>query len=384
MKHLNIGLLIGGLLLLTPAPALAATVDVQIEGQGKVMAPTRVVTPASVTKDGTNSCPGNTSIGALEAATNGNWSGSYGYGTYTAETILGEEHRFGSGSYWTIYKNNHFQNTGACQIEVADGDEVLFFWSDDPFVSGTGGYDDPVVLKAPTTAKPGEAFTVSVDDSVTTFDANYAGTTTFTPSAGANVNGATTGADGRATVTLTERGPQMLVATKGNRAPDRTQVCVSDGADGFCGTTQAAPPVAPCRTTGDDGFCGSPDKRAAYGKLTSVSEGKRFKRGQGPRELKGLIEADGSGIQDVRVRLTGRHGESCTTYDGKRERLVGMKRCGATRGMWFSVGDRQEWTYLLPRKLGPGRYVLDLQVIDRTGNRSTLARGTSRVVFHVG
>jgi hypothetical protein len=61
-----------------------------------------------------------------------------------------------------------------------------------------------------------------------------------------------------------------------------------------------------------------------------------------------------------------------------------MKRCGATHGTWFSVGSRADWRYLLPAKLGRGRYVLDLRVVDGKGNADTkLARGRNRVVFTV-
>jgi hypothetical protein len=61
-----------------------------------------------------------------------------------------------------------------------------------------------------------------------------------------------------------------------------------------------------------------------------------------------------------------------------------MKKCGATHGTWFSVGDKADFAYLLPSKLGAGRYVLDLQVVDKAGNKTAgLARGTTRVVFTV-
>ena len=77
MKKQILGLLVGGLTLAaTASPALAASVSVEIEGQTKLLAPTVVTTPSSVNKDGTNTCDGNTAIGALDAATGGNWSGS--------------------------------------------------------------------------------------------------------------------------------------------------------------------------------------------------------------------------------------------------------------------------------------------------------------------
>ena len=137
-------------------------------------------------------------------------------------------------------------------------------------------------------------------------------------------------------------------------------------------------------TNGSDGFCGSPDKVVANAAITAVSEGKKYKKGAGPRELSGKVANDGSGIADVRLRLTRNDGGKCSTYDGKTEKFKTLKKCGASHGVWFSVGAKQEFTYLLPSKLGRGRYVLDVEVTDKAGNTTkSLARGTSRVVFFV-
>jgi hypothetical protein len=146
----------------------------------------------------------------------------------------------------------------------------------------------------------------------------------------------------------------------------------------------AGTPAAPCVTNGRDGFCGTTDRVAANGFLSGIAEGRRFAKGKGPRQLAGRIEPDASGIGDIRVRLTRNDRGRCATYDGKREAFKAIKRCGATHGTWFSVGDRQAWTYLLPSRLGRGRYVLDLQVVDKAGNKTArLARGATRVVFTV-
>ena len=56
-------------------------------------------------------------------------------------------------------------------------------------------------------------------------------------------------------------------------------------------------------------------------------------------------------------------------------------RCGTEK--YFAIGDRADWSYLLPQRLGKGRYVLDAVAIDGAGNRTPLARGTTRVVFTV-
>ncbi len=387
MKKKILGLLVGGLTLAaTASPAMAAKVTVEISGQSVIKAPTTVDTAASVAKAGGASCSGAVPATALEAAVAGNWDGP----AFGVTRIEGEEHPFVlGGSSWAVYVNGQFINDTACDHTLADGDKVLFWWSN---AFATEGYSEPVLLDAPATATPGVPFTVKVSESTTDFNI-YPSTTVIAPSAGASVAGgkatATTGADGSAQVTVATGGRYTLVATKGNRAPARIVGCATTGSDGFCGTTAkpGTPPVGPsppCVTNGSDGFCGSPDKVVANAAITAVSEGKKYKKGAGPRELAGKVANDGSGIADVRLRLTRTDGRKCATYDSKTEKFKALKKCGAAHGVWFSVGAKQEFTYLLPSKLGRGRYVLDVEVTDKAGNTTkSLARGTSRVVFFV-
>jgi hypothetical protein len=390
MNKKILGLLVGGLTLgLGASGASAATVSVEIEGQTVIKAPAVVTTAASVSKPGGASCSGAVPATALEAATGGDWDGP----SFGVTRILAESHPFVSGgSSWAVYVNGKFFNDTACDHPLADGDKVLFFWSD---AFASEGYDEPVLLDAPTTAVPGQAFTVKASNADTTFDPDtFAGTTTLTPSSGTTVTGGTaavtTGADGSARVTVAG-GPYTLIAKNANRAPARIVGCATNGADGFCGTTAkpgATPPAqtppAACVTNGHDGFCGTADKVAANAAITAISEGKKYKKGAGPRQLAGKVAADGSGLSDVRLRLTRNDGGQCATYDGKTEKFKTLKKCGATHGVWFSVGANADFTYLLPSKLGRGRYVLDVQVVDKAGNTTAaLARGTSRVVFTV-
>ena len=51
--------------------------------------------------------------------------------------------------------------------------------------------------------------------------------------------------------------------------------------------------------------------------------------------------------------------------------------------MNFVIGDHHDWSYLLPKRLGKGRYVLDVIAIDKLGNRDRPVRGRSRAVFFV-
>jgi Bacterial Ig-like domain len=388
MKHKILGLLAGGLALVgASGTATAATVSVEIEGQSVVQSPTVVTTAASVTKPGGAACTGAVPATALEAAVAGDWDGP----DYGVTRIRTENRPFGSGlSSWAVYVNGKFFNDTVCTHSLSDGDKVLFFWSD---AYASEGYDEPVYLDAPATARPGVAFTVKVTEAATTFDpVTYEGATTIAPSAGATVSGgsaaATTGVDGTAQVTV-PAGPYTLVVNKGNRAPARITGCATTGSDGFCGTSTTATggpfqTPGPCVTNGHDGFCSTKDTVAANVAITAIAEGKSYAKSKGPRQLKGKVGADASGVKDVRLRLTRNDRGQCSTYDAETEKFKTIKKCGAAHGAWFSVGANADWSYLLPAKLGSGRYVLDVNVTDKAGNKTTkLARGTSRVVFRV-
>ena len=45
-------------------------------------------------------------------------------------------------------------------------------------------------------------------------------------------------------------------------------------------------------------------------------------------------------------------------------------RCG--RGSFLRIGDRADWSYLLPKRLGRGRYVLEVKAIDGAFNRGAV------------
>jgi hypothetical protein len=361
-------------------------VTVRVEGDSATLVPRTALTTTTtpVNKDGTHPCSGTSAAGALEQATGGDWAGVWdpNFSTYSVDTIKGESHKFNSGQFWSIFLNNVPAPAGICGFELQTGDQLLL--APEP---ESGTQMNPLVLQSvPASVAPGQAFTVKVVRVVTTFPPpNFNPTTTIEPVPGATVAGggasATTGPDGAAQVTLAVRGPSGLRATASGEIRSATEpVCVTDGSDGACGTTAASA----CQTTGDDGNCGTKDKRAPRGKIVSIREGQRFGKGKGPRKLSGIVTPDPSGIADVRLRLTRNDHSRCQTFDGRSERMVKLARCGAKRGKWFSVGDREQWSYLLPAKLGPGRYVLDLQVRDKAGNVDTLLQRTrTRVVFTV-
>ena len=88
------------------------------------------------------------------------------------------------------------------------------------------------------------------------------------------------------------------------------------------------------------------------------------------------MSADPSGLHSVKLRLTRRVGRKCSYFSGSRERFRPM-RCG--RGSFLRIGDRPDWSYLLPKRLGRGRYVLEVKAIDGAFNRGTPTRVRFRV-----
>ena len=96
--------------------------------------------------------------------------------------------------FWGLLVDEQFTPTGGCQFATNTGDRVL--WAFDAFSKQFF-----LRLKAPRTAKKGVPFEVVVTDGQSQ-----------APVAGASVGGATTGSDGKAMVTVGEKGLVMLKA----------------------------------------------------------------------------------------------------------------------------------------------------------------------------
>lgn len=366
--------------------AVAATVTVRAEGAAGPLVRQVAVQPSSavvVNKDGAT-CDGNSGAGALELATNGDWTGhDPGFGL-SVDRIRSEAHQFGSGVYWGFLVNDVPASTGVCDYVPQEGDELVFDAECETPAAGcfTGGALD---IAAPGTARPGQPFTVTVEQVVTSVGGppDYKATTTRSPASGARVADATSGTDGRASVTVNQRGPVELVATRQQQIRDEATVCVTDGADGYCGTTAPVgtppPPPSQAGTAPVAPVATAPDRTAPEGRITGIREGQRFKRHKAPRKLEASV-SDPSGILQVKLSLSRQVGHRCWVFSGKHERFR-RSRCG--HHPVFKVGDRGDVSYLLPKRLRRGRYVLDLIATDKALNRDTLARGRSRVVFRV-
>ena len=302
------------------------------------------------------------------------------------ERIRAESHAFPEPDFYELRVNNRAQSVGICGVELQEGDDVLFFVArcevgPAPDFACQNPPVLPLGLTAPATVRAGVPFNVTVVE--------YAGDGTPSPVAGATVAGgdaaATTNASGVAAITVGAAGARTLQATKANRARSASEpVCATADAGGPCG---GAAPAQECATSnGRDGLCGTRDRTAPGASIRGIGEGERFARGRGPRVLQARVGDDPSGLLNVKLRLTRTDRGRCTYFSGRSERFRPNRggRCGASRGFWFSVGDRAELSYLLPSRLPRGRYVLDVNAVDRAFNRDDARRrGGNRVVFHV-
>ena len=191
---------------------------------------------------------------------------------------------------------------------------------------------------------------------------------------------ALTDTTGKATLTLPGAGQVSLRATRpGNVASDAaalmvTPAPVATGPGATPGATPPPPPPPPPPVV---------RLQAPGAAIVGIAEGQRFDRGKAPRELRVTEPSSGTGLLVVKLRLTRNDRGRCSTFSGKTERFRHVK-CGASNGFWFGVGDRAETSYLLPSKLPRGRYVLDVNTIDKAYKRDDARRrGGNRIVFHV-
>jgi hypothetical protein len=135
----------------------------------------------------------------------------------------------GPGSFWYMKANHAEAAVGASELRVRDGDEVLFYLAADNFPNPNPA---ELELLAPARATPGDSFTVRVRQHACATDpVSFETTCSTAPAEGASVRTggqtATTGADGRATVTLSRSA--RLLATRGADIPSEAlRVCVSE------------------------------------------------------------------------------------------------------------------------------------------------------------
>lgn len=346
-----------------PAGAAPVTVDLRVEGATRTLFEGKVTTdvrdfrftgdPVAHTCDGTaaNSGPSPVPVptrgGALAEAAErtpfaiaGAWSSQFRAPSFTE--VAGESVEYDPPTERYLYeiKNGEGSGFSACGDPIQTGDEVVFAYA--KFGARV------LKLTGPATAEPGAPVSVRVTD---------AGT--GAPVVGAAIGASETGADGIATVGPFPAGEQSLQAEKaGAVRSNHLRVCVG------C----AQPSQQPADTT------------APAATILGIRDGQVFSRRRAPRELRGTVAADPSGLWAVKIRLSRRFGGRCWYFSGSREQLL-RRTCGKKHA--FKVGEESDWSYLLPARLPRGRYWLDLYAIDRAFNKTPFARGANRVRFTV-
>lgn len=182
MKRSTI-LALGGaslVLVVAPAAALAAKVSVRIEGASKTLQATRTIRTSngSITKFGApaGACPAASALGALNTATHGKWKGTFSsnYSEFFITSILGEAPSSKTG-YWGVWLNNRYATTGACEIKLHAGDQLLYA------VDSVKKHEHPLGIIAPVKARAGKAFKLKI--------VSYSDTGKATPLSGAHVRG---------------------------------------------------------------------------------------------------------------------------------------------------------------------------------------------------
>ena len=84
-----------------------------------------------------------------------------------------------------------------------------------------------------------------------------------------------------------------------------------------------------------------------------------------------------SPLAAVKLRLVRRARGDCAYFSGRDARWHRTRRCG--RGYFFRAGDSPDFSYLLPERLGRGRYTLEAAAID-----ADHVNQVTRVIFRVG
>jgi hypothetical protein len=384
-------MLTGAVLLLLSSAALVvctaalaaapASVSVRVEGLSQTLVePTTLTTTSTpVVKDANpaDSCSATSATGALELATQGNWGGAWNKGLgYAVEAIDGESYAFDPSSnanyYWTYWLNNKSSESGICESELNPGDSVLFFV--ECYGRECPPPSNPLGISAPASGEVNSPVGVTV-----TSYHNPDGASS--PAVGATVRGggavATTNSSGQATLSFATAGRYTLHGTAAGSVRTESSICVHNGNDGTCGTQSPAGTVTTTTTSTTPQLYTGPF--AVVAKPIGLTEHRVYAHGHGPRTLAGSVSAH-AGLTSVSIELRRAYHGHCSAYDGTSERFSSA-RCG--HGSFFKVSSSSSFSYLLPAALPPGRYVLDIQATDAQGNHTTLARGSTRTVFHV-
>jgi hypothetical protein len=365
IRYLALAAAAFALLACSTAFAAPTTVQLRIEGttrtvyEGPITTDGKTITKGAdtVVCDGTvnpgNATPGPTPTSALDDAalqTGVTWDATFFAPDFFLNRFADQE-----STAWGYAVNYVSPPLGGCQYQLQPGDDVL--WAAD-FFGGPPDYAQKALLRldGPAKASVNAPLRVVVTDG-----------TTHAPVAGATVGVASTGTDGGANVALGTPGVVSLKAeAPGAIRSNALTVCVSQDGTADCGLPA---PVAAVK-----------DSAAPRARISGPRDGRHFR--SGPRLLSGTA-ADNVGVTKVKLALRRHeHGKPCHWWSSTSERFAGR---GCRTKVFFGIDGAGKWSYLLPRNLPPGRYVLDVKAFDRARNRDEhFVRGSNRVVFYVG
>ncbi len=327
-------------------PAGAASAPdafVRVEGARTTLVAQRLVRTQSGDRVKGNACSETSAAAALDDATHGKWSGSYStkFGDYLVSSIDGEAPT--GNNFWTLFVNGRASSTGACETPLHSGDHVL--WFDCQADANFNCTNDPLAVTVPTAVQRGRRITAHV----TQID----GAGHSKPMGGARVGGAMTDASGVAHLTLHSAGTITLQARRSGATPsDPVPVCVYVHRRSECGSADRGPVVH----------------------VAGISEHETFTRAHAPRELDGTAGPDPSGLTDVSFSVHRRASNGrCSYYDADRAAFLATG-CGPAAPL-FSLGASAKWSYLLPKALAPGRYVLEVIATDGANRHTKLVTG---------
>jgi len=364
--------------LVAAAPVVAApvTVNLRIEGATKTHFEGPVTTDVKTvrgelcdgTQDPSNTTPAPTMQGALDdASLTGalTWEGAWdpGYQDFFVTKINDEDTPSDFSQSWALLQNWKYTPGGGCHMQVHQGDELLFAFTDyvKQFLQLTG---------APTRAATGESFQVTVN--------RQDGNGTSVPEPGASVAATTTDATGHATVSFADAGTHTFKATSANTIrSNAATVCVYVPGSGDCGTEKAQPTqtTEPTPQPQPQPAPAVKDTTPPEIKIESLTPGKTYS--PGPRLLAGAAD-DAGGIAQVFLRLRATDGGNltaasrCRWFSGKRS-VFTHRTVPCSKARFFRLGTNPKFSYLLPSRLRTGKYVLDVKVLDRAYNAGRMA-----------
>jgi hypothetical protein len=217
------------LLCLAAAPAALGApvgVTVRVEGASQtilevpvtsdghdVTTPSGGTHPCDGTNNGAHPSPVPTPTAALDDAARANnvsWDADWfsSFNDFIVTRVANESAT--SSQFWGLVVNGKFSNSGGCQVKLNQGDEALYAFD---------AFSKSAILRlaGPGTATVGQPVNVTVTD-----------TQSGSPAANASVHGATTGADGVATVTFGQEGIYRLKAERSDAIRSNALVVCAD------------------------------------------------------------------------------------------------------------------------------------------------------------